>query len=113
MSSEVRLTRQMVLEIRDNLPDGSGGFSVSWVELGRIWAQVLPRSGREDFVAGRPVSRAGYRITVRAAPEGSPSRPRPDQRLREGERVFNILSVAERDASGRYLELFAEEGVKP
>ena len=32
-------------------------------------------------------------------------------RLREGGRVFSILTVAERDVGGRYLEIVAEEGV--
>ena len=52
-----------------------------------------------------------YRIVVRGAPVGAPSRPRPEQRLREGGRVFYILTVAEHDADGRYLEIVAEEGV--
>jgi head-tail adaptor len=50
---------------------------------------------------------------VRAAPVGAASRPRADQRLREGDRVLDILTVAEHDGSGRYLEIQAEEGVRP
>ena len=45
------------------------------------------------------------------APFGAASRPRPDQRLREGARVFDILTVAEFDPAGRYLEIEAEEGI--
>ena len=69
--------------------------------------------GREVFVGGRPRARVGYRILVRAAPVGAPSRPRPEQRFREGPRVFDIVSVAEHDAAGRYLEIIAQEGVLP
>jgi head-tail adaptor len=53
------------------------------------------------------------RILVRGSPVGSPSRPRPDQRLREGERIFTILAVAEADPAARFLEVHAEEGVLP
>ncbi len=48
---------------------------------------------------------------MRAAPIGAPSRPRPDQRFREGARIFRIHSVTERDDQGRYLTCFATEEV--
>ena len=109
----VRLLRRLVLEGRESEPDGAGGFAVAWVPRGTLWADVSVRSGREDFVAGQARPRVRYRILVRAAPVGAASRPRVDQRLREGSRVFDILTVAEHDASGRYLEILAEEGVRP
>jgi hypothetical protein len=52
-----------------------------------------------------------FRIFTRAAPQGSPQRPRPDQRLREGARVFTILAVSEADAAGAWLVLRAMEEV--
>jgi SPP1 family predicted phage head-tail adaptor len=111
--SGVRLLRRLVLEARESTPDGAGGFAVAWVPQGTLWADVSVRSGREDFLAGQARPRVRYRILVRAAPVGAASRPRTDQRLREGDRVFDILTVAEHDASGRYLEILAEEGVRP
>jgi SPP1 family predicted phage head-tail adaptor len=103
----------MVLEQRQSTPDGSGGYAVEWQALGTLWADVRARTGREDFIAGQPVPRVRYRILVRATPVGAPSRPCPEQRLREGNRIFNILTVAEHDAGGRFLEIDAEEGVAP
>ncbi len=50
-----------------------------------------------------------WRITVRAAPEGDPRRPRPDQRMRMGARLFRIQAVTESDPEGRYLSCFAKE----
>lgn len=110
MSASIRLSRLLTLEERVATPDGSGGAAVSWRALGAIWADMTARSAREDFIAGRPLPRVTYRILVRAAPAGAPSRPLPEQRLREGARVFDIMSVTEHDAAGRYLEIFAEEG---
>lgn len=107
----VRLTRRLVLEARESAPDGSGGQVSSWRALGALWADLAPRSGREDFVGGRASPRQGWRILVRGAPPGAASRPVAGQRLREGERVFRILSVAEHDPEGRYLVLTADEGV--
>ena len=102
-----------MLEAREPQPDGSGGFAVAWVPLGTLWADVAARGGREDFIGGQARPRARYRIVVRAAPVGAASRPRPEQRFREGARVFDILTVAEHDGRGAYLEILAEEGVLP
>lgn len=110
MSGGVELTRALVLEEGVRTPDGAGGFTLAWTALGTLWAQVTARSGRETFVAGRPEGRVNYRILVRGAPVGAISRPCADQRFREGDRIFGILSVAEADPRGRYLEITAEEG---
>ena len=113
MTAPVRLLRRLVLESAESAPDGSGGSAVTWVAAGVLWADVTARAGREDFVGAAVRPRVTYRIVTRGAPLGAASRPRSDQRLREGGRVFNILTVTERDATGRYLEIVAEEGVLP
>jgi SPP1 family predicted phage head-tail adaptor len=112
MNSPIRLARQLVLEAPREEGDGSGGYHVTWVELGRLWAAVEPRRGRELFASDRTRSTVPYRIIVRAAPIGAPSRPRPEQRFREGARIFDILSVTEAEYRGRYLEIEAEEGAR-
>ena len=113
MTAAVSLSRKLLLEARERVPDGSGGFGTVWQPLGTLWGDVEAMGGREDFIGGRPRARAKLRILVRAAPVGAPSRPQADQRLREGARIFNILAVAEHDAAGRYLQIIAEEGVLP
>ena len=83
-----------------------------WVALGVLWAEVRAGTGREREAAGLyTVSTVPYRITVRGAPHGAPSRPRSDQRFRDGERIFRIMAVTERDPQGTYLECFAREEV--
>ncbi|MEM9550011.1 MAG: phage head closure protein [Pseudomonadota bacterium] len=106
-----RLTRPLELESRVTTPDGAGGFTDAWATLGTLWAEVNARSGTERREAGQAVSSMSYRITVRGAPQGAPSRPRPDQRFRDGTRIFAIRAVAEADPSGRYLTCFADEEV--
>ncbi len=103
------LTRKLVLEGQVNAPDGAGGFDESWAVLGTLWAEVLAGTGRD--VPGEEVTLSSipYRITVRGAPQGAPSRPRPDQRLRDGGRLFRIVAVTERDAGGQFLTCFARE----
>lgn len=112
MTAAVRLLRRLTVESSERTADGSGGATVTWVPVGTLWADVTVRGDRkDDFVAGAQRPRVKYRIVVRGAPVGAPSRPRPDQRLREGSRVFSILTIAEADPEGRYLEIIAEEGV--
>lgn len=109
--SAPRLTRPLLLEAVQTAGDGAGGFAHNWASLGTLWAELRAGSGRE--VAGEDVviSTIPYRITVRAAPVGSPARPKPDQRFRDGSRIFTILSVAERDPDARYLVCTAREEV--
>ena len=104
-----RLNRPLHLEAPQTVSDGAGGHSISWVELGVLWAALEALTGREAAGRGTALSLQRYRITVRAAAVGALSRPRPDQRFREGTRLFKIDAVAERDASGRYLTCFATE----
>ena len=108
---QVHLSRRLTLEAPEVLADGAGGYSRSWVSLGVVWAEVVAGSGREASGVEVAVASVNYRITVRAAVVGSTARPKPEQRLRDGSRVFTILAVSESDAEGRYLTCIAKEEV--
>ena len=103
------LNRQLVLEDPVRLPDGAGGFTVTWQPLGTLWAEVSARTGRETQGEAVPLARVSYKIRLRAAPDGSGMRPKPEQRFVEGTRVFRIEAVVEDDLTGRYLSCLAEE----
>lgn len=109
--SEVRLTRALELEEAQRSPDGAGGFETNWVLLGRLWADIQLRSGRETEGQTVNLSSTRYRIVVRAAAHGAPSRPVAGQRFRSGERIFRINAVAETDASGAFLACYCDEEV--
>lgn len=100
-----RLNRKLVLESPERIPDGAGGFSEGWQALGVIWAEVVPRTGREVTDG----SRLSLKITLRAVPQGSASRPTAAQRFRDGARLYSIDAVTEADPAGRYLVCFAHE----
>lgn len=105
------LTRQLLLEAPVRTPDGAGGYALGWTGLGLLWADMRAGPAREAAGIGTALSKVTYRITVRAAPVGDPSRPVPDQRFRDGARIFRILTVAEADPAGRYLVCQTEEEV--
>ncbi|EAQ11075.1 MULTISPECIES: phage head closure protein [Maritimibacter] len=105
------LNRRLTLEEPVDVADGAGGFTRTWVELGALWANIKAGTGRERAVESMTASTISWKITVRAAPHGSPSRPKPEQRFRAGARLFRIVAVAEADHSARYLTCFAQEEV--
>ena len=111
--SAPRLTVPVILESTVRVPDGMGGFQLSWQPVGQLWAEMRSGVGGERFAEVGAQSVMSWRIIVRAARAGDPRRPRPDQRLRMGsgtaERRFRIEAVAESDREGRYLVLTAKE----
>ena len=107
--SVVQLNRRLVLETPAQVSDGAGGIAFVWVQAGILWAEVVPGSGSDRAGVEVSLAKVPYRITVRSASVGSPARPRPDQRLSDGARVFVILAVTEQDAAGLYLTCFARE----
>lgn len=107
--TEPHLNRALVLEDPQRVADGAGGFVRDWQVKGVLWAEVRAGTGRETAAFAVTVSRVPYLITVRAAPFGAPSRPVAGQRFRDGDRVFHIDAVAERDPRARYLVCHAQE----
>ena len=109
--STPRLNRRLTLETPVRTADGAGGFTTTWSAMGVHWANCKARTGRERGAGGAPVSAVAFVITVRAAPQDSPARPKPEQRFRDGGRIFNIRAVAETDDTGMYLACYADEEV--
>ncbi len=107
--STLNLNRRLVLEHAVQTPDGAGGYSESWQALGTLWAEINAGTGSETAGEFTTVTRVAYKITVRAAPVGAPSRPKADQRFVEGARVYRIKAVTERDPQAHYLTCFAYE----
>lgn len=105
------LNRPLTLEERVRTPDAAGGFRDSWVAKGLLWAELKAGTGREARRDFTTVARAPYRITVRAAPYDAPSRPKADQRFKDGNRIFTILAVVEAGTDGRYLTCNAVEEI--
>ena len=109
----VQTNRRLVLEDPQRLSDGAGGYRESWADLGVVWAELTPMTGRTSGQEGGSLSLQRYRISLRATPQGAASRPRPGQRFRQGLRLFRIEAVSEADVMGRYLICQCIEEVAP
>jgi len=103
------LARRFTLEAPTRVSDGGGGHETQWTALGTIWGALRPASAREVEIAGRPASRVTHRLTLRLSLDPS-ARPRADQRLRLGARIFAIRGVAEDEGGRAFLTVWAEEG---
>jgi head-tail adaptor len=111
--SAPHLNRSLVLEGAVKIADGAGGYRREWEPLGVLWAQMKAGTGRAQAGSAATLSRVPYRITVRAAPYGAPSRPVAGQRFRDGTRIFEILAVAESGVQAAHLTCHAEEELAP
>ncbi|MEM7441639.1 MAG: head-tail adaptor protein, partial [Pseudomonadota bacterium] len=96
---------------RQRVSDGAGGFAETWAPLGQLWADINTRGASDGRLDAGPSTKMRHRLVVRGADETSPMRPKIGQRLRTGSRVFVIYGVSERDVTGLYLEIWAEEEV--
>lgn len=101
----------MSLERPVHVPDGAGGATCSWEPLGTLWAGLRALGAPRDEGGAVPSISTRWRVTVRAAEVGAPSRPVPGQRLRLGERIFAVEAVREREGDPRYLDCDAIEEV--
>jgi len=111
VKGSVQLNRLLRLESATRQSDGAGGYTVVWAVLGSVWAEVRATTGQERQSLSGRISSVPYRVIVRSAKVGAVSRPKPDQRFREGERLYRIYAVADFDAAGMYLECFCKEEV--
>ncbi|GLQ34054.1 hypothetical protein GCM10007939_03370 [Amylibacter marinus] len=107
----VNLNRKLVLEENQYQSDSLGGFTNSWIILGELWGEISLRGAQTRDLETGDVSQVRLRIVVRSAPVGSPMRPAPHQRFKEGTRCYVIDAVTEHDAFGMYLECWAHEEV--
>lgn len=98
------MRRRLVLEAPVETPDGLGGATQAFATVAALWAQVEWLSGGERWRAGRPEQFANHRIILRWRPGIDAG-----QRLRDGERVFDIRAVDDPDGSRRRLICLVEE----
>ena len=98
---------RLTLETPIASSDAGGGQTISWVALGAHHADISPASGVEPFTGSAQAQRVTHRILVRAHPAAA--RPRPDQRFRRGDRIYDVKAVFDSDGYGRRLTCLCEE----
>ncbi len=99
-----RIAIQELTEVKDPL---SGEITDDWKELCTVWADIQALRGREYFTAQQTVAESNHEIKIRYR-KGI----KPAMRAIEGERVFDIQAVLDKDGRKRYLSLICKEVVQ-
>lgn len=75
----------------------------TWTDLGTMWGEISPKTGRIVTSNGGAGSGTNFKIRVRGAPVGHSNRPLPGQVFQMGTRQFRIDAVTEEEPRGLYL----------
>jgi SPP1 family predicted phage head-tail adaptor len=99
-----RLNRRLVLEAPVETPDGAGGVVRGFEAVATLHAEVTSAAAREEVEAARLGAAVTHRIVVRFSADITVR-----HRLRDGERLYRIVSLKDRDGRGRFLDIAAQE----
>jgi SPP1 family predicted phage head-tail adaptor len=87
------LDRRVWIDKRTTAQDSSGDPVVAWVPQGEVWARIIPLTGREDDVDNDIMAEVDTRIRLRYSPV-TVALSAVD-RIRYGERIYNIVSAVD------------------
>jgi SPP1 family predicted phage head-tail adaptor len=82
------LRDRLTLEQPVRTPDGGGGASTAWEPVAELWAHVRPLSGDERLLYDQIAVRLTHAVWLRRRAGIVPA-----MRLRQGERVYEIVAV--------------------
>ena len=100
MSGAGDFRTRLTLQLRDDIPDGQGGYVRSYTDIGKVWAQVTPLAAREGVVADANGATLRLRIETRA-----PLAVTLAHRLVDGAKVYRIAGFRD---DGRLVTIDAE-----
>ena len=106
MPSIGKLRYSVDLQEATRTTDAGGGSAVAWGHLTRIYADIRPVSGRENYRQDQVQETVSHEVTIRHRAGVSIK-----HRLVYGTRVFNIKHVRNIDERDRFLLLLCDEGV--
>jgi SPP1 family predicted phage head-tail adaptor len=86
--------------------DGAGGVVRSFDEVATLWASVTPLSAARQIEAERLGARVTHRLRLRFSHDITTR-----HRFRDGERIYRIVALRDRDGGKRFLEIEAEEQI--
>ena len=84
-----RMRYRIAVRRRIQKPDGMGGFSSKWEDVGQLWADVRSPRIREQLAAGTPVTELTGEIVTR---RGGIEIRRGDQVV-EGRHRYEVIDV--------------------
>jgi len=101
-----KLSELITIEQEVEQRDGSGGFTVTWQQFAKVWAQVQPVRLSESERQGAVRASRGYLFTMWRRGDLS-----EDMRIAWNGETFNIREVRLPASRALYMEVFAQSGV--
>lgn len=98
------LRHRMSLEAPSRMAGEGGGATVSWKQIAKVWAQVVPIYGREVFQADVIAALAMHEVRLRYRADVT-----PEMRFTMVGRVFDIRAVRDIEGRHRWLSCLCEE----
>lgn len=100
------LNKRITLQYQTKVPDGMGGFTVSYVDATTVFAAIWPTSASETIAANATSMVVTHRIRIRYR-----SVLKADWRIKFGNKYYAIISIINPNMSNRYFDIMAKEAV--
>ena len=106
MNSIGRMRYRMQLQSPSNVTDAGGGRTQSFVRVADIYANIVPKSGKESYQRGKVQDETTHEIYIRYRSDIDAT-----YRLVYDSRSFNIKELLNVDERDRFYKLSCTEGV--
>jgi SPP1 family predicted phage head-tail adaptor len=98
------LNKLVTIQYQTKATDSMGGFTVTWADLGTVWAAIWPVSAKETVQAGQNIMAITARVRIRYR-----SGFKPDWRIKYGDKYFSISSIINPEMRNEWLDLLCRE----
>jgi SPP1 family predicted phage head-tail adaptor len=107
-----KLQQRITVQRRSTTLDAYGQEINSWINIGTVWAEVKPLSGREKMRSNAMVVEAEltHQVTVRYSELFTPSTTADAWRILFGTRIFNITASMNVDEADKTIIFDCTEG---
>lgn len=101
-----KLRHRVDIQKPTNAQNSLGETVPTFVDQDRVWAEVMPLSGRELLAARQTTGEVTHQVTIRWRDGLTPT-----HRIRFGTRIFEILSVINVEERNREMRVLCKEHV--
>lgn len=105
-TSPADLNKTITLQYQTKVPDGMGGFTVSWTSAATVWARKVTMRSDEAIQAMAETGTAVHSFRIRYRSDVKSS-----WRIKEGDKYMNIIGPPMERWEGlqRYLDIMVKE----
>lgn len=104
ITSPSELNKRVIIQHQIKVPDGMGGFAVTWTDAAAVWAAIWPVSAYEAIQSDKATMTITHRIRIRFR-----SVIKSGWRISWAGRYFNIVSIIDPNMAHRWLDVMCKE----